>query len=628
MLDAIVHHGTVSDTIEYFATVTGPEVERKFFFEQIIDDGPKRIRYFGGGSEIEMNPEGVSFKGNGGIFSEYMFGGHFPLRDLLNEEVSNRLVLYGGVYNPETHELTFTSNTAGRESWEHLFFDGNAVSNYFFFIDEHGRRSGVVERQEKTLRAVGKLLKRSPKVGGGNFLALAREMYRLLDEPESTLILIRGIQKHHQAFYDRCIEAYGPSCSLANLTSVAKTAMDGLDPYQRERIQIDVIYHHRQNRALIDEYKRVLALCTSGTIGASERARLQRLRTLALRNDVPLSIFDTLEEIVLQDRGLMATQPGDEPEFIQSTRAILESFLLGGEIAKRLSSADQIQLLQNKQQAVENRDPRFEEVLLETGRQIDEQMRDAEDFEKLESFTEMATLFDRFDHTSGLVSRLAFMDDVEITEEQVRSVLGNMKTFENLEGGLFRKLFIDPVASNRYALSFGRRKLYALIIGLTAVEQNQATLANVTEDIRTINHRERAYYQLYALARKRMSTFYLELNTHEGRETFRREIVAEFDVTVDLADVIEYVDEKLIDEVITKIRLEAFYINHLLPKIIHEQSAGLREDFLQNSGLDLFQVEELEAEYFEMRSLPPQLLLSIRDEGRDQVGQATRLVAS
>ena len=67
-----------------------------------------------------------------------------------------------------------------------------------------------------------------------------------------------------------------------------------------------------------------------------------------------------------------------------------------------------------------------------------------------------------------------------------------------------------------------------------------------------------------------------------------------------------------LEEVITKIRLEAFYINQLLPRIIDEQDARLRHDFLFNSGLDRFQVEELESEYFEMRAFPPQLLETIR----------------
>ncbi|MEA2465535.1 MAG: hypothetical protein QOJ98_3282, partial [Acidobacteriota bacterium] len=57
---------------------------------------------------------------------------------------------------------------------------------------------------------------------------------------------------------------------------------------------------------------------------------------------------------------------------------------------------------------------------------------------------------------------------------------------------------------------------------------------------------------------------------------------------------------------------EAFYINQLLPRIVDEQDARLRNDFLSNSGLDRFQIEELESEYFEMRAFPPQLLDAIQ----------------
>jgi uncharacterized protein (TIGR04442 family) len=99
-----------------------------------------------------------------------------------------------------------------------------------------------------------------------------------------------------------------------------------------------------------------------------------------------------------------------------------------------------------------------------------------------------------------------------------------------------------------------------------------------------------------------MSNFYLELNTTEGRETFRREIKSEIAHDPELHELHEFITEGLLEEVITKIRLEAFYINQLLPRIIEEQDRRLRNDFLSNSGLDRFQVEELESEYFEMRS--------------------------
>ena len=183
--------------------------------------------------------------------------------------------------------------------------------------------------------------------------------------------------------------------------------------------------------------------------------------------------------------------------------------------------------MENKQKAAANRDQTFEELLLETGRLIDEIGREEEDFERLESFGELITLFDRIDHTTTLVNKLAFMDDVELSQEQVRSLFGNMQVFEKLRRGLFQLLFIDPIVANEYALAYGKKKLYALTLGLISIENNEASIADVAQSIATLNRNERAYFAVYSLARRRMANFYLELNTAEGRETFRREIKAE-----------------------------------------------------------------------------------------------------
>jgi len=602
VIRAIVHQGFIGTSVEYFAAIAGPDVDRRFFFEQIGTARGDVVRYFGGASEISLNPEGVRFRGNGGIFGEYMFGGHFPVGDLLNDEVVNRLVMFGATTDPRTHELRFTQNTEGFETFDNLFLQGNAVANYFFFIDDRKRLAYVEERQERTVRAIGKLLKRSRRVGAGQFLALAHEMLDALGEPESTIVLVRIVQRDNQRFHDLCRDAYAAQQSLD-----AVGGADGVDTYQRERIQIDVIYHHPDNQQLIDEYKRILASCAGAAISSSARARLMRLRTLSLRNEVPLSIFDTLEEIVLQEHHVAGGDNEAEPDYIASTREILGGFLLGKNISRRLSSLDMVQLMENKQRAAANRDQTFEELLLETGKLIDEIGREEEDYERLESFGELITLFDRIDHTTTLINRLAFMDDVELSLEQVRSLIGNMQVFEGLQRGLFQALFINPIVTNDYALAYGKKKLYALTLGLISIQNNEASLADVTQSISAINRAERAYVAVYELARRRMSNFYLELNTPEGRETFRREIKAEM-----AGDFEHEITESLLDEVITKIRLEAFYINQLLPRIIEEQDARLRNDFLSNSGLDRFQIEELESEYFEMRAFPAQLLDAIQ----------------
>ncbi|HEV3484005.1 MAG TPA: hypothetical protein VG106_01255, partial [Vicinamibacterales bacterium] len=155
MIRAIVHHGFVSTAYEYFAVVVGPDVDKRFFFEQINAPRGDIVRYFGGPSEIVLNPEGVRFRGNGGIFGEYMFGGHLPVGDLLNQEVVNRLVLFGTTVDPRSHELRFTTNTEGFERWDTLFLQGNAVANYFFFVDDRKRYADVGDRQEQTLKAAG-----------------------------------------------------------------------------------------------------------------------------------------------------------------------------------------------------------------------------------------------------------------------------------------------------------------------------------------------------------------------------------------------------------------------------------------------------------------------------------------
>jgi uncharacterized protein (TIGR04442 family) len=616
VIRAIVHHGFVGTAIEYFAVVVGPDVDRRFFFEQISAARGDVIRYFGGSSEVVLNPEGVKFRGNGGIFGEYMFGGHLPVGDLLNEEVVNRLVLYGTTVDPKHHELRFTENTQGFETWDNLFLQGNAVANYFFFVDDRKRYADVGDRQEATLKSAGKLLKRSRRVGAGQFLALAHEMLETLAEPETTLVIVRVVHRANQRLAELCRQAYAKTRAVDDVSSAIEeiiTEPDIIDPYQRERIQIDVIYRHPDNQQLIDEYKRILASCAGTTIDSSARARLMRLRTLSLRNEVPLSIFDTLEEIVLQEPRVVARKD-EEPDYIQHTREILGGFLLGRNITRKLSSLDLVQLMENKQKAAANRDQTFEELLLETGRLIDEIGREEEDFERLESFGELVTLFDRIDHTTTLVNKLAFMDDVELGPEQVRSLLGNMQVFEKLRRGLFQQLFIDPVVNNEYALAYGKKKLYALTLGMISIENNEESIAGVVESVASLNRHERAYFAAYNLARRRMSNFYLELNTTEGRETFRREIKAEIAHDPELHELHEFITEGLLEEVITKIRLEAFYINQLLPRIIEEQDRRLRNDFLSNSGLDRFQVEELESEYFEMRAFPQQLLDVLRSQ--------------
>ena len=356
--------------------VVGPDVEHRFFYEQVKNPRGDVVRYFGGGSEIVLNPEGVRFQGNGGIFGEYMFGGHLPVGDLLNDEVVNRLVMFGATTDPKSGDLRFTYNTTGFENYDNLFLQGNAIANYVFFLDDRKRYDDITDRQSKTLRSAGKLMKRSRKVGAGQFIGLAHEILDSLGEPESTLVMLRVVNLANQRFAETCRQAYAEHIDVESLIG-SDDELGRVEAYQRERIQIDVIYHDPANQELIDEYKRILASCAGSIISPSARARLMRIRTLSLRNEVPLSIFDTLEDILLQEPRTASQQA--EPEYIESTREILGGFLLGKNIRRKLSSLDMVQLMENKQKAAANRDQTFEELLEQAAAEVLEDVHVAEE---------------------------------------------------------------------------------------------------------------------------------------------------------------------------------------------------------------------------------------------------------
>ena len=74
----------------------------------------------------------------------------------------------------------------------------------------------------------------------------------------------------------------------------------------------------------------------------------------------------------------------------------------------------------------------------------------------------------------------------------------------------------------------------------------------------------------------------------------------------------DIIPKNLFHDVVVNIKKEAVYIHNLLPEIIADRDVALREDFLENSGLDRFYVEELEREYFEHNGLDLEDLHTIR----------------
>lgn len=603
-------HGHLGGRIEYYAIVAGADAHQRYFFNAAEGENAE-LRFFSPGSDFVLGPNGIRHEGNGGSFCEYMFGVDQPVADLAKGDVINRLIMYGAHTDEETGAIQFSDRTGGQLGYDKIFFEGNAVVNYFFFISSVRLTGTASRQQENIVKLIGKALKRSPAVGIQDENAIIAEVMEQLDDPKALFFLFKLINSHHRQYHDTFRRLYFKSKKIADddfamLTEIALRY--DIDRYQQERIRIDVMYKHPANRQIVDEYKNILIAChRKGEITMLENARLTRLKTLSVRNKIPGALFYTLDDMLKNDKTVVGPE---EHDYVTETREILEGlFFRERDIDDTIDRDDVVKLLFAKKHAAENRDHTFEELLLDASKACDEKIRDGADIALLEGFSYIITFFDRYDATSQSINQLAFMENVRVGEEMLRSLLGNKVAFDALRAGLFEELFIDCLFRNKYLGSYGRKKVAALAGGLREIEANRLTIAALLDQLQIIDTEERIANTLLAYIRERIRNFYSKYATKTDKDALKREVVEELRSKRLLR---EEIPDRLFDEAILTIQKEAIYLHNLLPQVIAAGDSGLREDFLENSGLDRFYVEELEREYFEQNDLDLEELYQIR----------------
>ncbi len=201
------------------------------------------------------------------------------------------------------------------------------------------------------------------------------------------------------------------------------------------------MYKHPDNQRIVDEYKNILIDCNrKGSINQLENARLTRLKTLVGAQQDPVGALlhprrDAQARQAGRSRraGLPGRNPpgsrGDLPDRGADRR---QHHRRGHEAAAPRQTSGQ-----------ENRDHTFEHILLETGKACDEKIHEGGDLALLEHFSYIVTYFDRYDSTYANINELAFMENVRYSEEQIRSLLGNKKAFDELDPTLWKRAVLQ-----------------------------------------------------------------------------------------------------------------------------------------------------------------------------------------
>ena len=598
-------HGSIG-IVDYFAFVAGPSTYNAYFYEE--EDS--RIRFFSRGNEFSITETHLRYKGTGGSFCEYMFGVEKPVKDMEKTDLLNRLIMFGAFLD-DNEQVVFTNDTEGVETLSRLFLQGHAVTNYYFVISsEFG--GDYRKRQRQILKAVGKFLKRTNLLADDHDTELLGNFCGELHEDRSIVFIFKLVNRANREYFDSFREMYAKNRELspADETLLEKIILrNNIDRYQQERMKIDIMYRHPENRVVVDAYRDILLKgLARDTLHASEYARLNRLRTLSIRNNIPIVLFDTLDDLLLKDKKI---QEIEEKDYLKDVRAVLENlFFKDPTLKQHIIKEDIVRLIKAKHTAYTQNERGFDQILLDIGKACDEVSRESDDFTIFEELCAIITYFDRYDNVHAVLSQLAFMKHIDFREESLRSLIGNKKAFDELDPVLFKSVFVRDLLGNKYITSYGKQKIRLILEGIENIQQGEASLKDVVTDLKNLSDEERLYHETHAALKERMRSFFPGLEMKEVREKIRDDIITE------LTDrgIIGKLPEKLFEKVFLDLRKESVYLNHILPSVIHNRDSALREDFLENSGLDRFYIESLEKEYFEEKGLDTAILESLRDE--------------
>lgn len=473
MIQDILLHGAISEEIEYVTTISGHNIAHRYFFEEGHDqENGSFIRFFSPGNEVRLTQKGIHHQGNGGSFCAYMFGGDQPIEDLIHEEVLNRLIIYGAVTTESNNVITFVTSGNVFDDFNKIFFVGNTITNYLFFI-HFERIKAFKDQQEYILRKIGKRLKRSTFVGRSDDLSLIHELLTEMDDPQSLFFLFRVVNKHHEAFYNLYKEIYYNTKFVSSGDAERLQALSSqyqINQYDQERMKIDVIYNHPENKCIIDEYKDVLIEGEAGQeISHSQQTRLIQLRTLCARNNIPTILPKILDDLLLKNKRPLEV---NEPEYILETREAFEGlFFKEGNPDSLITNDDLLKLLWAKQKATESQDPTFDSILMETVRICYELSEKQGDDWPLENLGYIMTHFDRYDATYMIINQLAFNEEIELSADKLRSLMGHKEVFNKIDPSLFYQLCIQTVLQNKHLTRAGRKKVLAVYEGLNKIEK-------------------------------------------------------------------------------------------------------------------------------------------------------------
>jgi uncharacterized protein (TIGR04442 family) len=595
MINKFIITGSIRDKFDYTAIYCGNDLSRQtYFYDQNCKDETSIIRFFSKGNEITLKSEGLYHSGSGGTFCEYMFGMNIPFADFIRPSILNRLILWGAYYNDSKNALSFSSTTDGYISYDEIFNAGNSVANWFFFVVLKNELEMPL-KQRWILKNLGKHIKTSRNVGFRNENSpylLADSLIKNFSERDIELFVIclsDRNSRHYRDTFQKILD--NPKMTEPYEVMKRENISRIVDQTTALKLKLDTVYRNSTNKKMVDMYKLLLVEAQKfKTIPQPVQNYISRYRAILSSKGIPDEICQILEKRLPVK---MISQPVSD--YIEEFRLIFYNLLFTElQFNIELSRSDLKVLLLSKHKAFLENNKAFEKVLLDIGKKLDEVKDEELKIRQMDLFSRIVTHFDLYDSCATAITKFAFGQDSAIESTLLISLTGNMETFNNIEAGLFNRLFIDPLFTNRYMTNLGQKKLNSLLFGLEEIIKKSKTISELLDELTSIASEESFYKTITMAARDLGDHRQLPFSNDEERSSLRKKIFEKVSATIKTKFTLP---EHLFNRAIQDYNLESVYLNETIPAMILDGNWEQRREFLKTSGLDMARVEEIEKIY-------------------------------
>jgi len=264
----------------------------------------------------------------------------------------------------------------------------------------------------------------------------------------------------------------------------------------------------------------------------------------------------------------------------------------------------------------------FEQLMLEIGTYCDERLVSAGDAGKTAqtNFLRLIGMLQRMDESSKHINKLVFFARGIPAIDTLKMLSATWKELNAIRPGLFMELLVNDLLSCDLAGRMGRKRLTNLLEGLECLSRGTETILDIQHRLERVEQEEQIVVRVVTTIQDAIGNHYGWVAGDGERDTIKRIVSIELRhqrlLTGDIPD-------NLFDIGLRLAKSSLMYMNTLLPIIVSQGDAGLREEFIRDSGLDRLLVEELEEFWCNRENISHNRLVPIRIRPGSPIDETT-----